>query len=169
VTNNDNQTRKDIAVLTQGYLRRVGIEVDVRAYEWAVFISQVVHNRAFDGLVLSWALRNDPDQFQIWHSSQAGPRQLNIAGYDNRRVDELLEMLRVEYEPARIKQLAGELQKTIYHDQPYTFLYVPLNAAAVRRGRFLSRPPTPDHGWAEQPVRMHKSGLAPEWFDRVAR
>jgi peptide/nickel transport system substrate-binding protein len=168
VTNNDNQTRKDIAVLTQGYLRRIGIEVDVRTYEWAVFISQVVHQRAFDGLVLSWALRNDPDQFQIWHSSQAGPRQLNIAGYNNPRVDELLEKLRVEYDPARIKELAGELQKIIYEDQPYTFLYVPKNAVAVRRGRFLAKPPARDgDGWEQHPLQMHKAGLSPEWFVRV--
>ena len=166
VMNNDNQTRKDIATLVQNYLRKVGIEVDVRSYEWAVFISQFVQTRAFDGLVLSWALRNDPDQYQIWHSSQAGPGQLNIAGYHNPHADQLLEQLRTEYEPGRIKALAAELQKTIYDDQPYAFLYVPFNSAAIRRDRFRSN--RLFHGeWRDTPVRMTKAGLQPESFHRV--
>lgn len=168
VTNNDNETRKDIATLVQSYLRQVGIEVDVRASEWAIFISQFVHTRAFDGLVLSWGLRNDPDQYQIWHSSQTGPGQLNIAGYSNPRADQLLEQMRIEYEPARIKSLAANFQKTIYDDQPYTFLYVPLNSTAVRRERFRIKRPV-NGGWRDEPLRMRKAGLDPEWLCRIAR
>jgi peptide/nickel transport system substrate-binding protein len=169
VTNNDNQTRKDIAVLAQRYLRRVGIEVNIRSFEAAVFVSQFVHQRAFDGLLLSWALRNDPDQFPIWHSSEAGPGHFNIAGYHDARVDELLALMRVEYDRTRIKELAAEFQAKIYDDQPYTFLYVPLNTAAVRRGRFSSMRPRRDGGWEEHPVQMTKAGLEPQWFRRVGR
>ena len=167
VTNNDNQTRKDIATLVQADLRKVGVEVEVRTFEAAVFIAQVVHPRAFDGLVLSWMLRNDPDQYPIWHSSQAGPRQLNIAGYSNARADALLDVMRMEYDPAAVKTLAAEFQRTVFEDQPYAFLYTADTTTAMRRGTFRVRRPT-DGGWLDEPVRATRAGVQAhlEWFQR---
>lgn len=166
VTNNDNQTRKDIATLVQADLRKIGVEVEVRAFEAAVFIAQVVHTRAFDGLVLSWMLRNDPDQYPIWHSSQAGPRQLNIAGYSNPRADALLDAMRTEYDPAAIKTLAAEFQRTVFEDQPYAFLYVADISTAMWRGSFRVKRPA-DGGWREEPVRATRAGVPHlEWFHR---
>ena len=167
VTNNDNPVRKDIATLAQADLRKIGVEVEVRAYEAAVFIAQVVHTRAFDGLVLSWMLRNDPDQYPIWHSSQAGPRQLNIAAYSDPRADALLDAMRTEYDPAALKPLAAEFQRTVFDDQPYAFLYTADTATAMWRGSFRVRRPV-DGAWRDEPVRATRAGVQAhlEWFHR---
>jgi peptide/nickel transport system substrate-binding protein len=169
VTNNENQTRKDIATLVQSYLREIGVEVEVQTTESTVFISQFVHPRAFDGLVLSWVLqRNDPDQYQIWHSSQTGPGQLNIAGFRNPQADALLEQMRTAYEREQIKSLAATFQKLIYDAQPYAFLYVPLQSTATRRNRFRLKRPT-DGGWHEERLQPGKAGLEAEWLCRIPR
>jgi peptide/nickel transport system substrate-binding protein len=64
----------------------------------------------------------DPDLFQIWHSSQANPYQLNFAGYVNPEADRLIERIRVEYDPEIRLGLAHRLHELIANDQPYTFL-----------------------------------------------
>ena len=112
-------------------------------------------------------LRNDPDQYPIWHSSQAGPRQLNIAGYSNARADALLDAMRTEYDPAATKPLAAEFQRTVFDDQPYAFLYVADTSTAMWRGSFRVRRPVAG-GWQEEPVRATRAGVQAhlEWFQR---
>jgi peptide/nickel transport system substrate-binding protein len=158
------ETRKDIATLVQADLRRIGIAVEVRVFEWATFIAQVIQPRAFDGVVLGWSLRPDPDQFQVWHSSQTGPRQLNIVGYANARADELLDALRTEYDRGEVRRLAADFQRTIYDDQPYAFLYVPVTGWALRRGAFQMQLPGEAR---EGPPRAMPGGIAFEFLRRA--
>jgi ABC-type oligopeptide transport system substrate-binding subunit len=98
--------------------------VVTQAFEWTVFLEEFVNPGEFDALVLGWsggAL--DPDLFQIWHSSQANPYQLNFNGYRNPEADRLIERIRVEYEPEKRLALAHRLHELIASDQPYTFLF----------------------------------------------
>ena len=66
----------------------------------------------------------DPDLYQIWHSSQTGPHQLNFIGYRNPEADELIVRIRREYDFRRQVELCHRLHAIIARDQPYTFLYV---------------------------------------------
>ena len=66
----------------------------------------------------------DPDLYQIWHSSQAGPNQLNFVGYKNSDADRLISRIRKEYDRSKQVKMARKLHRIIAHDQPYTFLYV---------------------------------------------
>lgn len=167
ITNQGNEVRKDIATLVQDNLRRVGAEVQVEIYEWAVFISRFVMKQEFESLVLAWTTPPDYDAFQVWHSSQTGEDQLNLVGYNNPRVDKMIEDLRLEYDRERIIELAREIQKTIYEDQPLLFLYVPDSTSVIWRDSFRIRRPGPD-GWIDTPVEMTKAGWTYwlQWFYR---
>ncbi len=168
ITNQGNEIRKDIATLVQSDLRKLGIEVKVEVYEWAVFITKFVNKSDFDAMVLGWVLPPDFDQFAIWHSSQTGNEQLNRLYYQNPEVDNLLVSIREEFNRDRIISLAGKIQALIYHDQPATFLYVPETASAMWRGAFRVRRPDDKGGWIESPVQLTKAGwnLYTEWFYR---
>ncbi len=165
ITNQGNEIRKDIATLVQADLRKIGIAVDVQIYEWAVFISQYINKHDFDACVLGWSLGYDYDQYQIWHSSQTDPEELNHVGYKNSRVDELLEEIRTEYDRDKIKAFAAELQQTIYHDQPYLFLHVPQVTAAMWKDSYRVRRPAGEK-WEEESVRSTKAGWSfyRSWF-----
>jgi len=167
LTNQANEVRKDIATLVQADLRKIGIEVKVQVLEWTVFISEHVNKADFDAVVLGWNLGYDYDQYQIWHSSQSGPGQLNVGGYANPEVDRLLAELRTEFDRDRIATLAGTTQRLIYEDQPYLFLYVPESCGAMWRDVYRIRRPEPS-SWKEEPVTMTKAGFAVhrEWFYR---
>lgn len=167
LTNQGNELRKDIMTLVQRDLRQVGIEVRTQIYEFAVFIDQYVNTKDFDAVVLGWSLGIDYDQYQIWHSSQTDPSQLNFVTYQNPEVDALLEGLRVEYDRDAIIKRAGQLQRIIYEDQPYLFLFVPNNTSVVWKDEI--RVLRPEGGeWIEEPIRMTAAGFRvyQEWFYR---
>lgn len=168
ITNNANEVRRDIATLVQDGFRRIGVEVRVELYEWAVFLKNHINKGNFDAMVLGWSLPPDFDQFQIWHSSQTNPEQLNVVGYKNPEVDKLLEQIRQEYNRDRIIELAGQIQALIYRDQPYLFLYVPQSTSVVWRDSYRIRRPGPDGKWIDTPLEMTKAGWSywSDWFYR---
>ena len=168
ITNNGNEVRRDIATLTQDGLKQLGIEVKVELYEWAVFLKNHINKGDFDAMVLGWSLGNGYDQFQIWHSSQANPEQLNVVGYKSEKADRLLDDIRQEYNREKIIRMAGDLQRTIYEDQPYLFLYVPEGTSVMWKDAYRIRRPDGKGGWIDSPVEMTKAGWAywSEWFYR---
>ncbi len=153
ITNQGNDVRKDVATLVQDSLRKVGAEVTVEIYEWAVFIQRFVLKQEFDALVLAWQTPPNWDEFQVWHSSQTHPDQLNSISYKNPEADRLIEALREEYDHAEIKKLAGKLQRVIYDDQPMLFLNVPRDPYVIWKDSLRIRRPT-DHGWVDTPFQV---------------
>ena len=66
----------------------------------------------------------DPDLYQIWHSSQTNPQQLNFVGFKNRDADNLIVKIRQEYDYDKQVEYCHQLHRIIAEEQPYTFLYV---------------------------------------------
>jgi len=168
ITNNGNEIRRDIATLVQNGLKSIGIEVKVELYEWAVFLKNHVNKGDFDAIVLGWSLGAEYDQFQIWHSSQTNPEQLNVVGYKNPGVDKLLEEIRQEYNRDKIISMAARIQSLIYREQPYLFLYVPQGTSAMWNDSYRVCRPDGKGGWIESPVEMTKAGWShwSDWFYR---
>jgi len=156
-TNNGNALRKDTSVLIRGQLEELGIQAQLRFYEWATFIKKV-DERSFDAVVLGWSLSLDPDQYQLWHSSEA-PSGLNFCGYVSPEVDRLLEEGRSEYDRERRKQIYFRIHEIIAGDLPYTFLYVPESLMALRSGQFKIAERTAAGGVATRDVSMTKAGI----------
>jgi ABC-type transport system substrate-binding protein len=131
ITNNGNPIRKNLMTIAQNAWKKIGIKVNTQVFEWAVFLGDFVNTGDFDAVVLGWSMGIDPDLYQIWHSSQAGPQQLNFVGYKSQRADELIVRIRQEYIRERQRQLTHELHRLIHEDQPYTFLYAPLSTRVL--------------------------------------
>jgi ABC-type transport system substrate-binding protein len=125
ISNSGNDIRKSILAITQDAWKQIGVDVRTDLLEWSVFIQERVNKLDFDALVLGWSMGIDPDLYQIWHSSQTGPHQLNFVGYRNPEADELIVKIRQEYNHDRLVDYCHRLHALIAQDQPYTFLYVP--------------------------------------------
>jgi ABC-type transport system substrate-binding protein len=125
ITNSGNDIRKSILAIAQDAWKKIGIDVRTDLLEWSVFIQERVNKLDFDALILGWSMGIDPDLYQIWHSSQTGPHQLNFVGYHNPKADELIIKIRQEYNHDRLVDYCHQLHALIAHDQPCTFLYVP--------------------------------------------
>lgn len=133
ITNSGNDLRKAILAVAQDSWRQLGIEVRTDMVEWAVFINERINKRDFDAVVLGWSMGIDPDLYQIWHSSQTGPNQLNFVGFQDPEADELIVRIRQEYGHEEQVKLCRRLHQIIAAQQPYTFLYVTRWTAVLDR------------------------------------
>lgn len=153
ITNQGNEVRRDVATLAQDNLRKIGVEVKIDIYEWAVFIQDFINKHEFDATVLAWGTPPDWDQFQVWHSSQTNPDQLNHVGYKSPEADKLITELREEYDRDRIKELAGKLQRRIYEDQPLLFMNAARETIAIWRDSIRIRRKNEAGEWLDTPFR----------------
>lgn len=133
ILTNQNKQREMTAVLIQRRLQDIGIDVSIRVIEWASFVNRFIKTGEFEAVVLGWSLSLDPDQYSIWHSSQDGPGQFNFIGYNNPRVDKLLENGRKELNNEKRKQIYDEFSKIIYDEQPIIYLYAGYGLTAIHK------------------------------------
>jgi len=124
ITNSGNDLRKAVMAIVQDAWRQIGVDVRTDLLEWSVFIQERVDKGDFDALILGWQMGIEPDLYQIWHSSQTNPYQLNFVGFKNAEADELIIKIRQEYDYDRQVESCHRLHEIIAREQPYTFLYV---------------------------------------------
>ncbi len=132
LTNQGNLQRISTAEIIQYQLGRIGIKVKIRVLEWQALLRRIM-DRNFQAVILGWSLGYDPDPYDIWHSSKTGPGEFNFVGYSNPEVDRLLEEARRTLDRKRRATLYKKIQRIIYMDQPYTFLYVPDSLSILHR------------------------------------
>ena len=126
-----------------------------------------VNTSDFDAVVLGWGLSElDPDLYQIWHSSQTGPQQLNFVGYKNSEVDRLIENLREEYSRSTQIEMARKLHNLIAQDQPYTFLYVGKRTQVVDRKIVMIKRNESGSVIGHEPLRPTPTGNLSYFFNR---
>jgi ABC-type transport system substrate-binding protein len=124
ITNSGNDLRKAILAIAQDAWKQIGIDVRTDLLEWSVFIQERINKLDFDALILGWQMGIEPDLYQIWHSSQTNPYQLNFVGFKNSEADDLIIKIRQEYNHDRQVEFSHRLHEIIAREQPYTFLYV---------------------------------------------
>jgi len=124
ITNSGNDLRKAILAIAQDAWKQIGIDVRTDLLEWSVFLQERVDKADFDALILGWSMGIEPDLYQIWHSSQIHPHQLNFVGFKNREADDLIIKIRQEYDHDTQVRYCHRLHEIIAQEQPYSFLYV---------------------------------------------
>ncbi len=166
IITNQNKEREKSAVLIQRRLKDVGIDVQIRAIEWASFISRFIKTGDFDVVVLGWGLGLDPDQFSIWHSSQNQPGQFNFINYNNPKIDALLEQGRLELNPEKRMKVYHEFAKVLLEDSPIVYLSAGYGLTAIhKRVKGISLPAPPagigynsEQWYIPQPLRRVETG-----------
>jgi peptide/nickel transport system substrate-binding protein len=131
MTNQGNTVRTKICETLQQSWAKAGVKVNIRVLEWATFINEYVDKQKFDALVLGWSITNDPDLYDVWHSSNCGGKKLNFICYKNEELDKLLIEGRKEFDPEKRKVYYHKAQELMAEDQPYTFLYTPYSLLAL--------------------------------------
>ncbi len=142
VTNQGNDLRSKTGEIIQRRFKDIGVEVKLRVIEWATFLKEFINPGNFDATILGWTGGPEPDQYNIWHSSKTGPRQLNFINFQNAEVDRLLEDGRRVFAEKERKAYYDRFQEILAEEQPYTFLYVGEALPAVSK-RFRGVKPAP--------------------------
>ena len=140
---------EQLATILKEDLSQVGIRMEIRKLEWAVFIQQI-QERKFDAVTLGWSLSVESDPYQLWHSSQASGGS-NFVGFANPEADKIIEEARVTFDRNKRIALYHRFHRILHEEQPYTFLFCTESLMALDR-RFHN-------------VQVHRLGLYPrEWF-----
>ena len=135
LTNQGNDLRIKSAEIIQRRLKDVGIKVNIRVLEWAVFINEFINKKRFEAVLLGWSLGLDPDCYDIWHSSKTRQGEFNFISYSNKAVDSLIEEGRRTFDIEKRKEIYARVHEIIYDEQPCLFLYVP-DALVALSSRF---------------------------------
>jgi peptide/nickel transport system substrate-binding protein len=123
------------STVIQQDLRRVGIDLDVRSYEFATMFADVVSGN-FQIMSLIWVggAMIDPDILRrVFHSQQVPPNGFNRGRYSNPEVDRLLDEASMSLDEAQRRRLYGEAQKIIAADAPYIPIWNRQNVIVSQR------------------------------------
>lgn len=142
LTNQGNVQRLKTAQIIQMRLKHVGIDVKIRVVEWASFLTNFIDKGKFEAVLLGWTISQDPDLYDVWHSSKTGPKELNFINYKNPELDRLIVEGRGTFDLEKRRDCYYRIQEILAKDQPYTFLYVP-DALPVVSSRIKGIEPAP--------------------------
>jgi peptide/nickel transport system substrate-binding protein len=124
ISNSGNDIRRDVGLTVIDEFKRAGVRASFRAVDWSIMLDKV-GKFDFGAVILGWGMSvMVPDSYQVWHSSQAVTGGSNHVYYRNAEADRILEDYRVEFDPARRKELYDRFQEILYEEQPYTFLFM---------------------------------------------
>ena len=104
---------------------KLGIEIDIQKFDITTLERDIIKKRDYDSLLFGEVLGAVPDLFPFWHSSQIKDPGLNLASYENKDVDKILEAIRQTIDQEERIKKYQELQDLIISDSPAIFLYSP--------------------------------------------
>lgn len=88
-------------------------------------IQDKIKTRNYQALIFGQVLAFESDPFSFWHSSQKRYPGLNLAMYDNKEADKILQQTRQILDPDKRKENYLNFQKILKDDLPSIFLYQP--------------------------------------------
>lgn len=120
------------AAVIQQDLKQVGIDLDVRSYEFATLYADVLKGN-FQLFTLQWVGVSDPDMLRrVFHSKQMPPNGFNRGYYENPEVDRLIDAAMAATTDEERRRLYVQAQQIIAEDAPYISLWYKTNVAVSR-------------------------------------
>ncbi|MFA5128153.1 MAG: peptide ABC transporter substrate-binding protein [Patescibacteria group bacterium] len=105
--------------------RAVGVQTNVVIIPSSQISREALKGRAYDVLLFSEILGDDPDLFPFWHSSQTEYPGLNLAMFSDKDADALIENARVASSTEARADYYKKFQDILAKDIPAIFLYSP--------------------------------------------
>ncbi len=110
-----------------------GIKVNVRTFEYGV-LSEIVAAHKFDLYLGAWQGSFVTEDYkQIWHSSSYLNGGSNYVGYGTPASDALVDSIRVTLDATKRIAMEKRLQKMVYDDQPYVFLFSTVRKVVIHK------------------------------------
>jgi len=128
--------------------KKIGARVIINSYTLGELQQEYIRPRDYEALLFGQIVGIDPDPFSFWHSSQKKDPGLNLALYDNKTADKLLEEARQTLDSQARAEKYVLLQETISSDIPAIFLYSPTYLYPVNKNiKGISEGKIADPSW----------------------
>jgi peptide/nickel transport system substrate-binding protein len=158
----NEETRLQSTVIQQD-LRRVGIDLDVRSYEFASFYADVLKGD-FQLFSLQWVggALADPDILRrVFHSQQVPPAGFNRGYYSNPEVDRLIDTASRASTDEERRANYAQAQRIIAEDAPYIPIWNKVNVILAQPGYAGLHLPLTGDFQALKDVRWAPPGAVP--------
>lgn len=110
--------RQAAADRVRAALATIGVDVKVEALESRALFERI-KSGDYDAALSSWSAAVDPDPAPIWDPES----EYNLTRWRDQRVADLLATAAAAPDTATAASTYEQLQRVIYEEQPYTFLY----------------------------------------------
>jgi len=115
--------RLRLATIYQHQLAKVGIQLDIRSYDWGTFFGDIKAGR-FQLYSLSWVGINTPDIFRYTsHSDSIPPKGANRGRYIDETTDQLIEQAESQMDFSDQAKYYALLQAHLLQELPYVPLW----------------------------------------------
>ncbi len=114
-THTDDSSRFQVVEYMQNQMTNIGMDVDISVTEWALFSADMVAQKT-EVWVAGWLNFLDPDRMYDMFHSQSGS---NYGGFNNARVDELLELGRATSDQAARAEAYQEVAQLVTDEVYY--------------------------------------------------
>ncbi len=121
---------KRYVLLLKDLYARAGISMIPFPLEWPVLLERI-KNKDFDAVSMGWTSDVEAYLYQTFHSSQTLSNGDNFISYKNPALDKLIEEAGRTVDSDKRMALWQQAERIIYQDQPYTFLFSPLDLLFV--------------------------------------
>ena len=115
----------EVANLLKNQWEALGAEIEIKTFDSATLEREIIKTRDYEALLFGEVLGLIPDPFPFWHSSQKKDPGLNLASYDSKKADKLLEGARTSLDSEIRAQKYENFQDILIEDCPIVFLYNP--------------------------------------------
>ena len=116
------------AEAVQADLKKVGIDMKIKTVDYNL-IDKMGQEGDYDMLISNIVTANtgDPIWFlaNYWHTNNNGSNPQNGSGYSNPQVDQLLDAAQTEFDPAKRRDYAIQIQQLLMNDGAALFLGYP--------------------------------------------
>jgi peptide/nickel transport system substrate-binding protein len=151
ITTGDTPELKEATILIKEQLEKLGAQIDIKIYEPGP-LNQIIRARNYEALFFGQIINHESDLFSFWHSSQKLDPGLNIAMYNNKNADAILEFAqktldresRITKYDDFIKEFDKNIPAFIIYSPKYLYATLPktnnlkLNILTTPSDRFLS-------------------------------
>lgn len=117
-TNSGNARRESVLQLLQAQLRRVGVDVQIRALESNTFWDGF-YGRRYEAAVAGWSVGLSPDLTPFFYPGQP----LNVTGYDSPRVTARIDSALSQATEDAAAEYWRRAARAVVEDRPYAWLY----------------------------------------------
>lgn len=129
-----NPVRVRIATVIQDQLAKVGIDADIRTYDWGTFYGDIKTGN-FQVFSLAWVGVKMPDIFRyVFHSASMPPGGANRGRWSSPEADALIDRAESSEDLAEQARLYRELQALVLRELPYVPLWFEDQVLVMRQG-----------------------------------
>nr|WP_279326072.1 peptide-binding protein [Bacillus sp. FJAT-47783] len=127
MVSNGNKARQQVVEIAQQQWKKIGIKITPKVLETSAFLEQIgPPDFEYDAYVSALSVSLDPSVTTIFHTNEA-ENGLNRIKYSNPELDQLMEKSDHSTNRDERKAMVEKIQEMIAEDQPYTFLYHPID------------------------------------------